>query len=299
MIGRQRLSRWMLAGVAVIASMSALGGCARDLAKPRGYFGPTLALHGLVDGINQNNQKLPTLWSTIGFEANIVDDKGKAHFVNGDGVLLYRKPGEMRLIGQKPGTTLFEMGSTPERYWLTMIPETDTMWWGHYRNLNKPGSQPIPLRPDLVMEVLGIANQPANLLEAPAPSMRFNNDADAYMVVWSEPRGDHQVAVKEVWYDRQTLRPILVVLFDPNGRIILRAYLSKHEKIALADVPREQWPEVATQFDLLFPDSRSTLSLTLKSPKLNKNNIPNAGSIRFPENPGVSNIIQIDADVKD
>lgn len=286
----------LLAGA---VAMVALGGCQPGIPKPTGYYGPTMTLHDVVAGINQNNQKLPTLWSTIYFEANLIDKDKKSHFVNGDGVLLDRKPSEMRLIGTKPGTTLFEIGSTEERYWLILLPEADTMWWGHYANLGKPCSEQIPLRPDLVMEVLGIADHPANLLQAPAPSMRFNNDADAYMLVWTQPRGDHQVAVKEVWYDRQTLRPIMVLLFDDNGRVVLRAYLSKHEKIRVPNLPEDQWPVVATQFDLFFPDSLSTLKLTLKNPKLNQNNIPHAGSIRFPENPGVSNTIQIDADCKD
>src|SRR5690606_37187725 len=106
-----------------------------------------------------------SLWARHSFEATVVDGKGKSHFVNGDGVLLYRRPGHMLVVGNKDiAGKIFEIGTTPERYWLTLIPESDTMWWGKYEHVDKLGADaPIPIRPDLVMEVLGIEPIDTNL----------------------------------------------------------------------------------------------------------------------------------------
>src|SRR5690606_37467436 len=76
--------------------------CRPDRVQPTGYYGPTESMAEVVQQINQNNRSIPTLWSRHDFEADIVDEDGRNHFVNGDGLLLYRKPHELRLIGEKP-----------------------------------------------------------------------------------------------------------------------------------------------------------------------------------------------------
>ena len=67
--------------------------------------------------------------------------------------------------------------------------------------------------------------------------MRFNNDADAYMFLWNVKLPDRWAVQKEIWYDRATLLPKLVLLFDENGRVVLRAYLSNYKSVEVANVP--------------------------------------------------------------
>jgi hypothetical protein len=137
---------------------------------------------------------------------------------------------------------------------------------------------------------------PENFTQLPAPVMRFNNDADAYMFIWNGKLPDRWVAVKEVWYDRRTLLPRLVLLFDENGRIVLRAYLSNPRRVKVENLPEDQWPMVATEYRLYFPDSGSTLSLHLTDVALHgPHNVPNDRSFRFdPERTGTSKVIQLD-----
>src|SRR5207244_2495145 len=102
------------------------------------YPSPNESMRDVVQQINQNNQELPTLWASHGYKATVRDDKNKLHTFTGDGALLYRGPREMRLIGNKEFVgTVFEVGSTNDRFWLKLVPEVDTMWWGNYRNLGK------------------------------------------------------------------------------------------------------------------------------------------------------------------
>ena len=70
--------------------------------------------------------------------------------------------------------------------------------------------------------------------------MRFNNDADVYMFVWSIRGIDRFIAQKEIWYDRATKQPRRVYLFDDNGRVILRAFLRNHAPLEVPGAPRDR-----------------------------------------------------------
>lgn len=273
----------------------------RDL--PPGYYsGPTQTMAEVVEAINQNNRKLPTLWMRHNLRAVIIDpeqrgDRGTK--ISGDGYIIYRSPRELLFRASAPGVNLFELGANPDEYWLAIPYEKiDTMWWGHFRHLGKPCAKPIPIRPDLILEVLGVFQINPDFTQPPVPTMRFVNEADAYVLTWirREPqREDRYVVVKEVWYDRQTKRPRRVLLYDEHGRVLLRASLSNHEPVEIDGVPRDQWPIVATTYELVFPDTGTTMDIEVESAMLRRKNVPNDATFRRPANPAVSTVEQLDA----
>jgi hypothetical protein len=232
--------------------------------------------------------------------AQFTDDNGKRHDETLDGGnLLYRQqPRSLRLNGNKlvVGNVL-ELGSNEDVYWLAIKEGPDTGWWGRHENIGAECSQPIPIQPNMLMEVLGLTAFNPNLAEAPAPVMRFNNDADAYTFIWVAPAGDRFVAIREVWYDRKTKLPKLVVLYDAHGRVTLRAYLSDHKPVEIDNVPREQWPLVAGEYDLFFPETGAKLNLRLGQLKLKNKGAPSQATFNFTPDArrlGVSNLIQLD-----
>lgn len=277
-----------------------IAGCAGPRPVPEQtrtwYAGPTEPMRDVVQQVNQNNQELPTIWASHGYKATVVDDRQKTHTFTGSGALLYRGPREMRLIGNKEFVgTIFEVGSTNDRFWLKLVPEVETMWWGNYRNLGKPCMQEIPLRPDLVVEVLGVGMINTDFSALPVPTMRFNHERDAYMFVWNAPLQDRWFAVKEVWYDRKTKRPTLVMLYDADGRVVVRAELRDHKPVEVNGLPRDRWPEVAREYRLFFPDNGTRMELDLREVMLNKRGSPPRG-LAFPNlrRPGVERVVQID-----
>jgi hypothetical protein len=290
-----------LGGSVVLAILVAImAGCGpKAPLAPAGYYGRTLAMAEVIEKINQNNQAIPTLYAKHYTEASIIDKKGKTRFVNTGGDVFVRKPRELLMRGKKdPFGKVFEIGSTPERFWLTVYVDEPTRWWGYYRNVGKPCVQDMPLRPDVIGEVLGIGNINTNFNAVPVPTMRFNNDLDVYMLTWQTKLADRWYTEKEIWYDRKTLLPRKVLLFDPNGRIILRANLDRHRGVEAPNVPRERWPVVATAYELFFPDTRSTMKIELSDLVLiNKAGHPREGTIVFKEDPEAKEI-QIDADCK-
>jgi hypothetical protein len=280
-----------------LAAMS-LSACQPRVEESRYYTGPTLGLSAVVARVNANNLRLPTLWTRQDLDGAIIDDKHNATTISTTGVILYRAPHELLITGNNEFGSAFEMGATDEFYWLKVAQGPDTMWWGRMRNAGKPCAAAMPVRPDLILDVLGIGALDPNLNHPPYTVMRFNNDVDVYMVDSIVPTADGMIVQKEIWYDRQTLLPGLVLLFDPDGRVVLRALLSNFQPVAIADTPQSQWPMIATTYKLKFIDTGSHLQFTLRDQALNKNGIPHAGSIHMPDlsNPGVKNVIQIDAD---
>jgi len=261
-----------------------LAGCQSSAPPPKGYFGPTLSIDKLIEAVNRNNSQLPTLWAHHDFEATVVDAKAhKSRFVNGYGTLLYQDPASLRLVAKKEVTDLFDMGSDGTHYWLRLVPDQDTFWWGSFSDLDNAATEQIPIRPDLIIEVLGVRPISTSLMQAPVPVLRFNHDADAYMLVWQVPRGGHWAAQKEIWYDRATLHPTLILLFDPDGRVLLRAWLSDFKPVRIADVPEDQWPTVATHYRLFFPQTGTKMSFSLSDVSRSHGGFPKAISFRMPD----------------
>jgi hypothetical protein len=278
-------------------SILPLSGCVpKHAAERHVYVGPTETISEVVQAVNQNNRRLPSLWAKGYFEANIVD-QGRKHFVNGEVTQLYRQPNELRLVATKDiAGRIFEVGNNRERYWLTVKGDVDTMWWGSYdENGNTAAdTRQMPIQPQLLIEVLGVGPIDEDLTRAPFPVMRFNNDADAYMFVWNVRVPDRFVAQREVWYDRQTKLPVKVLLFDPNGRVVLRADLSKHGPVEVEGTPQNEWPKVATNYRLYFPDTGTSMTFELSDLALQRRGAPNDRSFAFPNEPGVGHVVQVD-----
>jgi hypothetical protein len=279
------------------ALLAMLAGCGPK--APPVYIGATEPMSVVVEKINQNNRPLPTLYARHYFEGTLVDPQSKKEqFINTSGDLFVRKPGELLLRGRKdPGIKIFEMGSTADIFWLTAHEGPKKQWWGHYRNLGKPCvKENLPIRPDLIGEVLGVGDISTNFGEPPFPIMQFHNEGDCYMLTWVAKQPDRWIAQKSIWYNRERYLPVKVLLYDENGRVVLRANLSEHQPVKIEGVAAEKWPKVATNYDLFFPDSRSKMSIKLSDMSLTtKNGHPKAGTIRFQEDPDVTPV-QVDAD---
>jgi hypothetical protein len=272
-----------------------LAGCPpRDRTTRKPYDGPTDPIWEVAKAVNANASKIKTVWARHDFDADIVDDKGKSHSLSGSGTLQFRKPGDL-LLTAKGIIDYFEVGANDQHYWFTVYPkEVGTQWWGRKDQMTEEGARRIPIRPDLLLEVLGVHEIDEDFMQPPAPTMRVNNDQWAYMFVWNAPLRTpiaRWVAVKEVWYDIQTKRPTLIVLFDASGRVVLRARLSQHEKIEDADA------EMATQYDIYFPENKSRMRFRItklmKEFKKGPARFPNDATFVLPEDPGVEKRIEI------
>ncbi|MDB5328018.1 MAG: putative lipoprotein, partial [Phycisphaerales bacterium] len=276
--------------IGIVALIGITGCVPKPLLRPA-YYGPTDSLPTLVDKLNARNDRITTLWAKGTFSADLIDPQTKDH-TGGDGDLnlLFSKPGKLRLAGKAFGTRLFDIGSNDEQYWM-VLPQQDTMYVGTHAAIANGGASKLPIRPDLLVEVLGVTPLQTDLLKEPAPTLRFNNDQDCYMVTWQVLMRDRFAVQKEVWYDRQSLQPRLVLLFDANGRVVLRAYPSQPMKVDGYD----PLLELPTTYDLLFPDTGSTFVIRLRELEHDRDGAPNAATFAYPgDRAKVSKVVNLD-----
>jgi hypothetical protein len=267
-----------------------LNGCCPAPPQARFYNGPTESLDAVVAQVNRNNSNIPGFFARLDYSATIIDkQRNKTEDFSGDGRLLYTRPRSLLLKCNKDIVgPIFELGSNDSDFWFKVLVGDSAEWWGHYANLGKPCCKPIPIRPDLMLEVLGVGLFDTNFLQEPVPVMRFNNEADAYMFVWNLRAENRWIARKEIWYDRVTKSPELVRLFDEDGRVILQARLSEPAPVS------PQGPSVARHYELLFLEDGSRMTLDFTDVTLRP--ATPASSFNRPLESGVKDEIQIDKD---
>ena len=258
------------------------------------YTGPVEPLDVVVSRFNQNSRQIQTLWAAGTYEANLVDAKGKKIFVNGDATLLFGRDAKFRLFLNKVGNRLFDAGSDGSRFWLVGYEGVDTAWVGSIAGFAVREQNDIPVRPDMLLEVLGLSLVPVDLLNGPIITQRFNPDQDVYMLTFASvdaKRKDRYVVSREVWLDRKTFLPTWVFLHDADGQVMLRARLSGHVPIS-KDAGAGK---VARVFDILVPQSGSKLVLKLSDVRPRRGVVPSAASFAFsPERAAVGTVIDLD-----
>ncbi|MGN6504266.1 MAG: hypothetical protein ACTHM6_01765 [Tepidisphaeraceae bacterium] len=253
-------------------------GCVPKTQVKPPYTGPTDSLAVVVGHLNDRNERIVSLRAEGDFSANLIDPQTKkATSGDGDLTLLYTPPANLRLVGKVLTQKVFDIGTNEDRFWVT-LPQSDTMWWGEHASSSSASRRILPIRPDLLAQVIAITPLDHDLLKQPVPTLRFNNDQDCYMLTWQIRLSDRWATQKEVWYDRQTLLPRMVLLFDDNGRVVLRAYTSQPKAIEGYD-PAVLMPSV---YDMYFPDTGSTFLIKLKVLQREQNGAPNERSFAFP-----------------
>jgi outer membrane lipoprotein-sorting protein len=265
----------------LLSVMALAGGCAAPPAQ-QGYYGPTLPLDQVVARIDENNARIPTLWAREHFEGTLVDrEKKKTTRIDGYGNLLYTSPNEIRLTAKNEFTEFFQMGSDGRQFWF-WDEQNKIFWWGDYSDVGQASSADVPVRPDMVMEMLGIRRIDPSLLDEPAPTLRFNVMGDAYMIDWQSRSGGRWVVLKEIWYDRQTLLPEKALLFDGDGHVVVWALLGDYRQVEIPGAAKDQWPTMASRYELFFPYTGSTISFTLSDMSLSYKGHPNAATYQMP-----------------
>ncbi len=282
--------RNLLIPIALAALITATG-CQQPPAPPKAnYYGQIDSLDTVLTHLRTNNAAIKTIWARHDFSAGFLVD-GRRRTVSGDGALLHRKPGELRFTGNEPiAGPIFELGCNKTAFWVKVIPETDTMWTGALANVGKPGCEDIPFRPDLLSEVLAVDDLPDTEDPLEKPVLHFDHEADAYVLSFVKMTETQLLLHKELTIDRKTLQPVRVRLYEPSGRMVISAELSKPLTV------KGTTAMMATEYRLFFPSTDATMLVTLRDLSTRRNNLPNDASFRFPSPPGVGRVIQVDAD---
>lgn len=293
----------LAAGLLAIAA-----GCQPDIAPPpapeaiKVYDGLLLSGPQVVMGLRTIYAPVRTIWARHDFSITVLDKKGKQHNYEGDGTLLLRKPPldsprgtptELRLKGSKDIVgEVFDLGANRDAAWCIMRGDVDAMGWLPQGVEASFDPQVVPVRPDLVAEVLGLGDWPADVSKYPAPVVVYDPKSDAYRITLVEPAGEGRpglAARREVYADRLTLMIKRIVFYGSDGRPVVEATLSKWTA-----VPGTVKGFAPADIVLSLPLSRATMRFVLRDVAATRNGFPADRSFAFPADPGVSKVFRLD-----
>ncbi len=249
-----------------------------------------LSMSELISRVNANNRRLDSLWASGYFEAvakRSPDDRGTV--INGTLNVQHLKPNSLRLKGEKDiFNDVLDLGTDGENIWLR-VPSEGVIYTGTDGRLDPRKTSGLPIRPDLILQVLGVNLLPTDLTAFPAPTLRINPDGRVHMVAFIEPAvlGEQRLKVsREVWYDvpsdpDQPPVPQKVILSDDAGLPVLVATLLRHEPVG-----GDGGPLVATRYLLYFPQTKGKMRIDLDKLLFSVDarrgpDIPNVRSFRF------------------
>ena len=232
---------------------------AKDAAAPPSA--PVLSTSEIREGYNRRVEKIERLWARPIVEIRWVDAEGKSHFEQGDGPLIVRKPHDLALAIGKAGNVFMWLGRNAERYWLFELrPPKDqptTAYVGRIDELDRidPRKLPLPVRPDQLIELLGITELPDGI------EVAITEPPNAGYAVLGPVPGS---GARTYWSLDEKLRPTRVGFIDPaSGEVIAEAELSNYKPLPITGAPPGAWPDIATTVEIKVPASRANLKLIL------------------------------------
>lgn len=142
------------------------------------------------------------------------------------GHFFLQKPDGLFIHGQVVGQEVFQFAVGPERFWLWVRPEVNTVWVGLRGG---PGERAAAVSPPALLESLGLFRID------PSPDRAMDLAQYGAHAVLSEygPRGNPE---RRMWFDRKTFRPARTDLYDPAGRRILTCEMLRYGSVGGTDL---------------------------------------------------------------
>jgi len=183
----------------------------------------TASLDDLIQGINQNSQKIQTLKLTVIYQltGGSINSGEISNYRETDGFVLARRPSWIRLIGLAFKVKVFDMVSDGKQFRIHVPPKNKFILGRNDQEIKGRKDVPINLRPQHIFQAL---------LIDPEPTERDEN----MRVLEEDQEGKHKYYVlsiigpakegvgalrRKIWIDRFDLRLVRQKLYD-EGRMV-------------------------------------------------------------------------------
>jgi len=249
---------------AILSSLLFLSvGCATQRARP--YIGDKLLEKPDIDFSRVKTLSFLEVKETIRNERlKFTTLKAKAdmtittHGINGEfrckGVVRFQKSGKIRVVGSRLATTVFDMLSDGENYWLH-LPKEKVVYTGKCDRVRKPDTSAYIFPDDI-----------AALLEY---DKLFEGRA-AYMETWPsfwlvhllDKRGEEPVPYSRLKVDRIDSTITEIIMFKPDSFVRTQASFRDFAEIDGQSIPKD--------IQIHWPDTDTTLTLYLYNISINE-----------------------------
>jgi len=218
----------LVGGILLLAG--GIAGC-----PPREVLRPTLVPDApkvtVIARVNENADAMDFLLRAGGVSAaGEFLREGHRESFHLTGTLLYRKPMSLYLKLEHIGGSI-EAGSNEREFWFWEKVDSPRYSWGMHEYMPDDADTDIPLRPDLLVEVLGFGGLPEDTTGPQGP-LFWVGPQHCELIFMDRDEDDQLYITKTIDLDRN--EPFLVrsvVFFRSNGRPWMQAKLSDYRKV--------------------------------------------------------------------
>jgi hypothetical protein len=237
------------------AALTALCGCPPHHAELQVHA--PLSLPDAVELINANHRLLNSTLKAVGGHARgqIVDTDGKVRHFDLDAALLVKPPRCLRLDLKALLESQLVFGSNATKYWVVQ-PAADALSYGRHDARLVPRAGDLIIRPDLLVEALGLNPLPTDTLGDAGPIQRITPEYQQLLFLAYEESGQGYIA-KEYWISRRDPQLVTRIIFrDPSGQVALDSQIGNYRRSG----PDE--PLLPRHIRMSVPASRCWLEFT-------------------------------------
>ncbi|MBI2471625.1 MAG: hypothetical protein HYV59_10355 [Planctomycetes bacterium] len=205
----------------------------------------SLSLQQIRDKIISNSSRLTTFRANIAMTLTAPDLKGP---VRCTGLILYQNPASLRAVGSKFATTLFDISSDGNKFWL-YVPLENKVYSGTCNAFHRIEALGINIFPGDMASLFNYKE----ILEREKPTLET---WPAYWLIHMLKMDKEDVNLKgNLLVDRVNGEVFRCELFNPDGSIRLQAVFTNYVTYRECRIPQRidvRWPAYDTTFSIAF-----------------------------------------------
>jgi len=208
-----------------------------------------LPLDRAIEVVNENTARLTTgLKATGPVRGEVRISDGSKHSFDLSGKLLLIPPYHLRFDVQNAlGRTEFLLGSNADHFWLHVERDEDTFRFGRHATPEDERAVELPIRPDWMIEALGLNTLPTDTTGPAGPIQTVEHDHQRLLFITHDDDGQGMIR-KEYWLSRYRPRLIERVVYrDDTGVELMHSQLIDYRRqdetgLLLPRRMRLEWP---------------------------------------------------------
>ena len=238
-----------------------LASCMEDLKnkKPQQPRRDNQPMQVVVDRVNRNNEAMDFLLhgDIRSAEGEYVEADGTRTRLSMTGDVFFRKPRNLFLRLKHTLGAGMEVGSNYREFWVWKRMDPPQYWWGLHELMTDVADADVPVRPDHLLEVVGLAPIRSGEECINRPAMRVMPEHYELSYLSCD-------VIRNLYYTKSIAvdryPPYLiraVTYYRPDGHILMRAELSKYQQIEGSDILaahriRLDWQTAGSWLELTF-----------------------------------------------
>lgn len=227
-----------LAGMLVLAC--GIAGCPRvepGLGPPE----EPLPLQAVIERVNWNSGRMDFLLrgvngSAVGRWRRSSDDTTPSTSFDMKVVLLYRKPRNLYLRMEHTLGGMIEAGSNSREFWVWERAKENRYYWGEHQWLTNDAEIDLPVRPDVLLDVLGVGDLPTDTTGSQGPVLWVCENGYQLVFLDYDDQGQGYISKVMEIGRREPYLVQKILYFHPDGRPVMQVLLSDYRLVEGSEV---------------------------------------------------------------